>query len=163
MIALQPMDIVVVDSKVSSWLHNVIQWRCLDDAVHCAIVLNSQGDIIEADFNGIKESTLDSYAGRNITIHRYKFTPKLDKLHGWLYNTVASNTGYDYRQWLFGFVLGIGIKKLSDDPTKWTCAELPYWMFQESGYPLTVKEEILPMPRLFRYNNNFTKVFEGVI
>lgn len=62
---------------------------------------------------------------------------------------------------VFGFVLGIFTTNLANSPNKWTCAELPYWMFQSNGYKLTAIEELLPMPRLFRYHNDFSTVHRG--
>lgn len=160
MTALQPLDIVVFSGQ-SKLLHSVIEWRSLDSAVHCAIVVNSAGTLYDPDFKGIVKSNLSDYKGRQVTIHRYNGQLDTAKLITWCESKVIASKGYDYKQWLFGFVLGINTKAIADDETCWTCAELPYWMFQENYYKLTPKEEILPMPRLFRYNPCFTTIFEG--
>lgn len=162
MIVLQPLDIVVF-SRQSKLLHSVIEWRSLDSAVHCAVIVDSKGQLYDPDFKGIVKSNLADYAGRHATIHRYNGQLDTAKLLAWCESKFNISKGYDYRQWLFGFVCGIGVKAIADDETCWTCAELPYWMFQENLYKLTPKDEVLPMPRLFRYNPCFTTIFEGVL
>lgn len=161
-IELQPMDVVVFDGT-GKFLHNVIEWRCLDTAVHCTTIRASDGSQFDPDFKGLKISSINDYKGRYLSIHRYRGYLDRAKLIRWCDNLLKpeNNTGYDYKQWLFGFVFGITAKSISDNETSWTCAELPYWAFQENGYKLTEKDEVLPMPRLFRYNMLFEKIFEG--
>lgn len=160
MISILPLDIVVFNSQ-DTILHSIIEWRCLDSAVHCAIVASSTGLLYDPDFKGIKKTHLLDYTGRKASIHRYQYPVNTAELLNWCDKREAESTGYDYAQWLFGFVFGIRTKAIADDPNKWTCAELPYWMFQENMIKLTPRDEVLPMPRLFRYNPYFTTIFEG--
>lgn len=162
MIVLQPLDVVVFDG-LGSFVHKLIEWRGLDPAVHSAVVLDSKGTLYDPDFKGIVKTNISDYTGRNCTVHRFIQHVDALKLLAWCETSMASAKGYDYAQWFFGFVLGILSKKIADDPNKWTCAELPYWMFQENGYKLTPKDELLPMPRMFRYNPAFNTIYEGVI
>jgi hypothetical protein len=167
---LKPMDIIVVDGQWFMPHHWLIRWRGLDPAVHCVLVKNSQGEIWNPIFTGIKEGNadgkfgnLDYYKGRKVSIHRYTGEFDDQKLVCWTTVKKSESKGYDFwRQWLLGFVCGITAKYLSNDETRWTCAELPYWAFQENGLALTSREEKLPMPRLFRYNSCFETIFEGI-
>ena len=158
---IKPFDIVVFDAVSKNILHDLIEWRSIDAAVHCAVVKDTSGRLYDPDFKGIVETSILDYASRYKTIVRYNRYFDDAKLAAWCDSTVAASTGYDYKQWLFGFVLGIAKEKLANDPNKWTCAEFPYWMFQENGYKLTLKDELLPMPRLFKFNTNFNLVYKG--
>lgn len=165
---LQPMDIVVLSGKTGypwyKWFaHRLITWRSLEDAVHCLTIKSAAGDCWSPEFSGLLNKNLAMYKGYTCTIHRY--TPSFDKqgLAGWCEATQLKSHGYDFwRQWVCGYVLGI-LKSIANDETRWTCSELPYWAFQSHGLILTAKDELLPMPRLFRYSTQFTKVFEGVL
>jgi hypothetical protein len=161
MFEFKPYDIVVVDGLWYMPHHWLIRWRGLDKGVHCVTLINDKGSIWNPVFAGIKVDHVDSYKGRHITVHRYK---KPFELGDWGATTVKNSSGYDFfRQWLLGFVLGMATKALSNDETKWTCAEFPYWAFQDNGYKITEKDETLPMPRLFRYNKEFECVYEGTL
>lgn len=160
MLQVKPFDIVVFDST-GSILHKIIAWRSLDVAVHCTLIKDSQGYMYDPDFKGVKITNLTDYTGRDITILRYKFNLHQASLEAWCKDKFNIQEGYDYSQWLFGFVFGLRVKQIADAPNKWTCAEFPYWAFQETGHTLTLKEELLPMPRLFKYSPNFDVIFEG--
>ena len=162
MIELKPMDIIVVDGIDYNPLHAVIEWRCLDSAVHCAVVKNTQGELYDLKLFNIKMSNIKDYQDRNYSIHRFKQPFDAEKLIAWCEATFTNDIQYDaIHQWLLGFVFGMGVKAIADNPNAWTCAEFPYWCFTENGYQLTSKEEILPMPRLFRYNNNFECIYDS--
>lgn len=165
-VELRPLDVVVL-SGVSGYplyklpAHKMIEWRGFEDAVHCLTVKNVRGDTWSPEFSGIKERHVSEYAGYHMTIHRYKKPMNIGLLVEWCENTVKNSKGYDFwKQWLLGFVLGIS-DNISNDPNKWTCSEFPYWAFQENGYTLTEKDEILPMPRLFRYLTSFELIWSG--
>ena len=160
---LKPLDIILFDAEPYSFLHKLISWRSLDSAVHCVIVKDIEGNLYDPDFKGIVISNISNYIGRSCQILRYTNTTNNSQLQSWCDSIVKTNTGYDYFQWFFGFVLGLYANKLADSDTKWTCAELPYWMFQQNGYKLTDKEEILPMPRLFRYHKDFYTIYRGLV
>jgi hypothetical protein len=148
--------------------HWLIKWRSLDVGVHCVVVRNSDGDLYNPTFAGIKTSgkygNLSYYKGRSVTIVRCNTEVNQPKLINWCNKTVAESEGYDFfGQWLLGFVLGMFTNRLANNPKAWTCAEFPYWAFQDNGIKLTSTDEILPLPRLFKYSNRFTKVFQGVV
>lgn len=165
---LQPMDIVAVHGLWYMPHHKLIKWRSLDETAHCVVVRTSNGDLYNPTFTGIKTtgtySNLKFYSGRTVSILRYNKEFDPDRLIAWCNKTVCESKGYDFFcQWITGFVLGITAKQLADNPKAWTCAEFPYWAFQECGYQLTSKDEILPFPRLFRYSKEFNLIYEGVI
>ena len=159
---LKPLDVVVIDGLWYMPHHWLIRWRGLDPAVHCCTVISCGGTTaISPEFSGIKVRRLDYYKGRRVTVHRYKGEMDIASMLAWLEATVKSSRGYDFRQWLMGFVLGLTSRKQVDDSAHWTCAELPYWLFQENG-SVTPTDEVLPMPRLFRFNPQFEIVFDGI-
>jgi len=159
---LLPLDIAVIDGLWYMPHHPPIMWRGLDRGVHCLTIATPQGDGWSPEFAGIEIRNLDEYRGRTISIHRYKGEFDRRRLLDWCFRTVQASQGYDYRQWLMGFILGIIRPQWSDNSRHWTCAELPYWAFQDNGYPITGQDEVLPMPRLFRYSTEFKTVFKGV-
>lgn len=158
---IKPLDIVLFDAEPNKLIHKPIVWRSLDLAVHCTIIKDSSGSMYDPDFKGVVISQPSDYKGRYYQILRYKKPFDEQLLLSWCESVLKTNTGYDYYQWFFGFVLGIFTTNLANSPNKWTCAELPYWMFQSNGYKLTAIEELLPMPRLFRYHNDFSTVHRG--
>lgn len=167
-IELRPLDVVVL-SGISGYpwykvpAHKLIEWRGLEDAVHCLTVKNKDGDVWSPEFSGIKHKNLSDYLGYYMTIHRYTGLMETQLLLEWCNRTVKDSEGYDFwRQWVLGFVLGIS-SSISNDPNRWTCSEFPYWAFQENGYTLTEKEELLPMPRFFRYATQFDLIWEGIL
>ena len=163
---LNPMDVIVFYGKPYNPLHRLISWRTLEDAIHCVTVRSvSESEILvyDIDFNGFHlQPLLPEYSGWNCTIHRYAHTIDYDKLIAWCDNRHYASKGYtSFKQWFMSYTLGLMTKSLCADENRWTCAELPYWCFQQNRYPLTTKEETLPMPREFRFNPLFEKVFEG--
>ena len=159
---LQPLDIVVVDGQWFNPAHWMIQWRSLDRGVHCFTIISSNGDGYNPKFKGVQVENISQYKGRNITIVRYKHEFDSTKLLTWLSTQMTKSTRYDFfRQWLLGFVLGITSKFISNDPTAWTCSELSYWAFQDNDLRLTTIDEVLPLPRLFKYHNDFEVIFTG--
>lgn len=160
---LQPFDVVVVDGLWYMPHHWLIRWRGLDRGVHCCTVISEGGaTALSPEFTGIETRRISHYKGRRITVHRLKGPlPPRRMLMDWLIQTVKDTKGYDFRQWLMGFVLGLTSRKLVDDSRHWTCAELPYWMYQ-SHCKITPTDEVLPMPRMFRYNPAFETVFDGI-
>lgn len=70
----------------------------------------------------------------------------------WVDKVCAVSKGYDTLAWA-GFVTGL--KALSNNEERWTCAELPYWMLQDNGYRLTPKDEAFIYPRFFRFSPMF--------
>lgn len=165
---LQPMDVVVLYSSPGypwyKWFaHKLITWRSLEDAVHCVTIETPAGDCWSPEFSGILHRKLSEYNGYRATIHRYKKPFDTAKLISWCQNKQLRSSGYDFfKQWLMGYVLGM-LTSISNDENRWTCSEWPYWAFQDNGYKVTEKDELLPMPRLFRYNTHFNCIFEGVI
>ena len=160
--ALKPFDVIVVDGLWYMPHHWLIRWRGMDKAVHCFTVMDSSGRGYNPLFTGVKMETLTRYHGRDVSIHRYKGDIPLEDLREWARKTYAASKGYDFfRQWILGFVCGISTKNLSNDEERWTCAEFPYWLFQSNGCKVTEVEEQLPMPRLFRYNDNFEVIYVG--
>lgn len=159
---LKAFDVVIIDGLWYIPHHWPIRWRGFDNGVHAVTVRNEHGDIWNPVFTGIKEDNIKSYKGRKITIHRYKGELNMSKLLLLAQVVTSTSQGYDFiRQWLFGFVLGLSSKTLVNDEHRWTCAEFPYWLFTYTGHKLTAKEETLPMPRLFRYNDHFECIFDG--
>lgn len=161
MIELRAMDVVVVDGLLCIPWHPPIMWRGLDAGVHCLTLKNATGDVWSPEFTGIKGRNINYYAGRSMTIHRFKGDCDIDALLRACYEQQRDSKGYDFRQWGLGFVLGITRKKWVDNSNHWTCSEFPYWSYQDLC-KITPKDEVLPMPRLFRYNPMFETIFEGV-
>lgn len=162
MFQFKTFDVIVVDGLWYMPHHWLIKWRGLDKGVHCVTVIDEQGECWNPLFKGIEISHLDKYRGRTVTVLRYKGDLDYVTLENWGHETAKKSKGYDFiKQWLMGFVCGFSTKSIANDETKWTCAEFPYWGFQENGYPLTSREESLPMPRLFRYSDKFECVYEG--
>ena len=164
----QPLDIVVVEGQWFMPHHWLIKWRTLDCGVHCIIVRDEKGGLYNPIFSGIKTDgkygNISFYKGRKVTVLRYEQLPTSNKIMEWLEQTTKESEGYDFiGQWLFGFVCGMFTSKLTNDERAWTCAELPYWAFQDNGYELTSRPEVLPMPRLFKYHKDFKVVFEGTL
>lgn len=158
---LQPMDIIVIDGL---WLmphHDLIMWRGLDPASHVVTCKDDLGNIWSPEFTGIKDRHISHYAGRKLSVHRFKNDCDIDALLADCYEQQKESKGYDFRQWGMGFVLGITNKEYSDNSDQYTCAEFPYIPWQKR-HSITEKEEVLPMPRLFRYNNMFKQLFYGV-
>lgn len=156
------MDIVVVDGIWYMPHHWLIRWRGLDQGVHCLTLIDDAGKGLSPEFTGIKARHIDHYKGRRITIHRLRQDADLGKLLDACIMFAFRSRGYDFRQWVLGFVLGLTCRSWVDQSDHWTCAELPYWAFQSSGASVTPREEVLPMPRMFRYNPAFETIFEGV-
>lgn len=167
MVKLEPFDVIVFDGLWYMPHHWLIRWRGLDRGVHCCTVstMNTPEGyaLISPEFTGMRGRELSHYKGRRITVHRYNGgSTKTTTLKLWLQETLQSSKGYDFRQWFMGFILGITTRKQVDNSDHWTCAELPYWLFQENAY-LTPRDEILPMPRFFRYSPKFDVIFDGVL
>lgn len=158
---LQPLDIVVVDGLWYMPHHWLIRWRGLDSAVHCFTLSDCKGNGWSPEFTGIKRRNLDHYRGRRITIHRLRDDSSLAQILHRAFEVEKKACGYDFRQWVMGFVFGFTRKTWVDNSQQWTCAEFPYWLVQEKT-PITPKEEILPQPRLFRYNPAFETIFNDV-
>jgi len=157
---LQPLDILVFDLKWYIPYHWPIAWRSLDAAVHCVIV-NSEGKLVSADPGGIHHQTLDNYEGRDYHHYRYNGTLDRQKILDWLTQTETASGGYDFlHQYILGFILGIS-SKLADNENYWTCSEICYWAFQDTGHTLTSKDERLPLPRMFKYNDHFSHISSG--
>lgn len=159
MIPLQPLDIVVIDGLWTRPHHPPIMWRSLDKAVHCLTIADYVGKGWSPEFTGIKRRHIDYYRGRSLSIHRYRGDVR--KLVPLAFDQEKEAAGYDFRQW-GGFILGIPDRAYSDNSTAYTCSEFPYRLFQENGFPLTAKDEALPLPRLFRFNDHFETIFAGV-
>jgi len=163
---LQPMDIVVVDGNWYNPLHRLIQWRCLDSAVHCFPIINPRLDNYELALGTMKIGNLKTYIGKSISIHRYKNISSEDllKVLSWTHQRFEAAQGYNFfGQWFMGYVFGFRSARMVDEPNRWDCSELPYCSFQENGFPITVKEETLPMPRLFRYSTMFETIYSGIL
>ena len=157
---LQPLDIVVFDMQWYVPYHWPIAWRSLDAAVHCVIV-DAEGKLISAQPGGIKRQDLSDYAGRDYHVYRYKDQLDRQKVLDWLTKTCEASGGYDFiHQYILGFVLGIS-SKIADNEDYWTCSELCYWAFQDTGHTLTSKDERLPLPRMFKYNDHFSLISSG--
>lgn len=158
---LEPLDIVVVDGQWFMPHHWLIRWRGLDPGVHCFTVAGALGEGWSPEFMGIKRRHLSHYRGRRITVHRLKNNAHATEILQRLVAAEKTATGYDFRQWLLGFILGMTRRAWVDSSTQWTCAEFPYWPIQDR-LRITPTDEVLPMPRLFRYNPAFETVFSGV-
>ena len=163
MIPLQPLDVVVVDALWYMPHHWPIRWRGMDRGVHCLTVISPAGTVLSPEFAGIKLRDIGHYRGRRVSVHRYLGELDRNTLLDWLPRTVKASRGYDFRQWLMGGVLGLTNRKWADASDQWTCAELPYWLYQDNGYRTTPRDEVLPMPRHFRYNPDFVTVFDGIL
>jgi hypothetical protein len=163
MIRLQPFDVVVVDGLWYMPHHWMIKWRSLENASHCATIRTPQGEIYNPVFEKVKMENISHYFGRVVSIHRYNQPFDYEKLVAWGDNKVKTQAGYDFwNQWIFGFVLGV-TDSIADCEDRWTCAEFPYWAFQDNSLKLTSKDERCPLPRLFRYNDDFTLLFNGLL
>ncbi len=161
---LQPLDIVLVHGLWYNPLHWAIRWRSLDKCVHCFTICNYENDGYNPLFTNVQLDNLSKYTGREVTIvrHRDLHIGKINTICKWLELKYKKSKKYDFfKQWLLGFVFGIAVKSLVNDENAWTCSELPYWMFQENGVKLTSVDEALPLPRLFKYHNDFDIIFEG--
>lgn len=159
MILFQPLDIVLVNGRLSLPHHPPIMWRSLDRAVHCLTIADCVGNGWSPEFSGIKRRHVDHYRGRSLSIHRYRGDVRT--LIPLAFAQEAEATGYDFRQWL-GFILGIPDRDYSDNSRQYTCSEFPYRLFQEHGFRLTNIDEALPLPRLFRYHQKFETIFDGI-
>lgn len=158
---LQPMDVVVVDGLWYMPHHWLIRWRGLDPAVHCLTLADHTGNGWSPEFTGIVRRHVDHYAGRRITIHRLRDDSLIFFMLQQAFEIERTSKGYDFRQWLMGGVLGITREKWVNNSSCWDCAEFPYWTMQDR-LRITPKDEVLPMPRLFRYNPAFETIFNGV-
>jgi len=158
------MDIIVYNST-GTLIHNCIEWRCLNNAVHCTTVIDSKGLVYDIDLLRFQKSNIfQVYPDRLITVHRYRRLFNPITLLNWSERIFTTCKQYDFvAQYLLGYVLGITSKHLADDPNKWTCSEFSYWAFQENGYKVTEIEEVLPMPRLFRFSTEFECIYEGTV
>lgn len=158
---LKPFDIITVDGLWYYPHHHLIEWRQLDSASHVAIIAESTGICYSAELGGVKILNIfDEYKGREVQIHRYCNDIPANKFYTWL--GANSKAKYDFwGQWFLGFALGIGVQKIADDSNRFTCSELAYWLFQDNDCKLTSTNEVLPMPRLFRYHNDFELIYNG--
>jgi hypothetical protein len=156
----EPLDIVVVDGHPYNPLHLAIIWRGLDMGSHCLTVKNIDGAVWSPQAGGILDKKLSDYAGRDITVHRYQGEVDCERLWIWGYAKQDTCKGYDFTAWM-GFATGL--KSLSNDEERWTCAEFPYWMFHGNGYTLTPNDESFIYPRFFRFNPLFREVWKGRI
>jgi hypothetical protein len=158
MIELQKLDMITIDGVWYNPLHWLIQWRGLDSAVHNLIVQDDLGYCFSPQLSGIKIEHISAYNNRNITIHRFKnLTPEIWTTLISYYN---DNKGYDLRLFFLGGVLGLTCKKWVDTSKQYLCSEMLYWAIQEN-IKITPKDETLPLPRFFRYNPFFEKIYEG--
>jgi hypothetical protein len=168
MIELKPMDVVILTGTGYKWyyepVHILIKWRTLGDAVHC-ITMKDNITGYSPTFKGVDKIELHSmYKGFGCNVFRYNKPVDIEQLTKWCEEKFDTNKGYDFwRQWFLGFVCGSQKRNLVNEEDKWTCSEFPYWAFQENGLKLTPREEILPMPRLFLYHNDFDCVYSGII
>jgi hypothetical protein len=158
-ITILPLDIVLIDSTWYNLMHRIIQWRGLDPAIHVLTVINEDGTCLSPGITGIKKENIRDYYKKNISIHRYLGEPTgvYDSLMKY-YNT---SEGYDFRSCILGGIFGITCAKWVEESNHYTCSELPYWAFQDN-VRMTPKDEILPMPRIFRYNPMFDTIYEGI-
>jgi hypothetical protein len=167
-ILFKPMDVIVFYSRPYNILHKLINWRCLDDSPHCATVVDlassGEAEIYDLDIKGFHINLLSAYKDWFCTVHRYNKVYNEINLRAWCDEKLITSNGYDlWAQWIMGFCLGLTKRSLANDEHRWTCAELPYWAFQENGYKLTAKDEVLPMPRFFRYSTEFDCLYEGPV
>lgn len=161
---LQPLDIVLVNGIWYNPAHWMISWRSLDRGVHCFTIKDTDGNGYNPLFTGMEINNISKYKGRNVTIlrHKYLHHDKINTILNWCESKFNESRRYDFiGQWLLGFVLGINSKSIANDDTAWTCSEFPYWMFQENGVKITSIDEVLPLPRLFKYHNDFSIIFDG--
>lgn len=154
----QAFDIIVVNGHLYNLLHLGIMWRGLDPGTHCLTVKNIDGAVWSPEGKGLLNKRLSDYAGRDISVHRYKGSLNHERLWKWGYSTQKDSKGYDFIAWL-GFVSGL--KSLANDEERWTCAEFPYWLFHDNGCRLTPNDESFVYPRFFRFNPLFEEVWRG--
>lgn len=155
-----PLDVIVVDGHFYNPMHLGIMWRGLDKGCHCLTLKDDGGAVWSPEGKGIRNKHLSDYSGRTISAHRYIEPVDQNRLLQWGHETQLKCRGYDFEAWA-GFVTGL--KSLSNDETRYTCAEWPYWMWRYNGYPLTPNEEKFIYPRFFRFNPLFEEVFRGKI
>jgi len=158
MIHVQPLDIVVVDGHLYNPLHLAIMWRGLDKGSHCLTVKDTDGAVWSPQAGGILDKHLSDYICRGVSVHRYVGQFDREELLRQACKVQQMCKGYDVRAWL-GFATGL--KSLSNDEERWTCAELPYWLFHGNGYRLTPVDEAFIYPRFFRFSPLFQEVWRG--
>ncbi len=161
---LKPLDIVCVHGLRYNMAHLMIKWRSLDNIVHCFTLKDEDGYGYNPLFSGMEIDHISKYSGRYVTICRHKYIQegKIKTILDWCESKYKLSKKYDFiNQWLFGFILGFTSKSLVNNENAWTCSEFPYWMFQDNGVSITSVEESLPLPRLFKYHNDFEIIFEG--
>ena len=153
------MDVVVIDGQWWNPLHWLVRWRSFDKAVHVLTVATSRGVGWSPELAGIKVRDLSYFKGRRITVHRFKGDTAPAQIVA--HQQFNDWKGYDLRQWFMAGVLGITHKKWATESKQYTCSEFPYWAFQDANQ-ITPTDDIVPLPRLFRYHPQFDIVFDGV-
>lgn len=159
---VKSLDIIVVLESNPNWIQKLIQWRCLDSSIHCGVMIDTD-QYYDLAYNRWKISNINDLVSNKKCIEIYRYVNEITqneitKLLNWSANKFNNSTGYDMLQWFMGFVLGIRNPSINNDETRWTCSEFCYWMFQDNGIRITTKNEVLPMPRLFRYSKDFKLV-----
>ena len=156
----QSLDVIVVDGHLYNPLHLGIMWRGLDKGCHCLTVLNEGGAVLSPEGKGVLDKHLADYRGRTISAHRCIGQTDAKRLLKLAHRIQLRSKGYDFLAWL-GFMTGL--KGLANDEERWTCAELPYWLFHGNGHKLTPNDELFIYPRFFRFSPMFKEVYRGEI
>ena len=157
---LKPLDIVLLEGDKIDIAERIVMESSGSAFSHCVTCKNKQGDVFDATLGGILDRNIKDYAGRYFTICRFKENipdTKVKEMLAWCEEKQRTCEGYDILAWL-GFATRI---RYFESENRWYCSELPYWMYEEAGYSLTVPQLTFVYPNFFLLNAHFANLLRG--
>jgi hypothetical protein len=159
------LDVIVLRGYWWSPLLLPIRVRTLSLWSHCVQVRGANGHIFDAHIPGVEEHLLSDYRGRYAAVLRRRdidFIPQTTQINmiAWADGLVKANNKYDFLA-LAGFYFGI--KSFVKDDDKWYCAEIPYYMWENFGYPMFNEKLKYVFPSDHYRNRCYQILMEGVL
>ena len=143
---IDPMSRIIYH-RTSTWL------------THCVLFKGPNGDIWDPRPGGILDGNVVDYAGRRVTIVRFKGEYNKIEALSWARDTQKNCKGYDFKA-LWGFLTG---NQSWEDADYWYCSEFPYWQRQRLGPVLTRVDKTFIYPEFFNSSNSYKLIDEFTI
>jgi hypothetical protein len=143
---MQPLDLGIIYASRTEMICNPMAWIIFQRTstlwTHAVVFKNDKGDCWSAEPGGIKDRNISRYAGRQVKVIRPRFSFDRYKVTDYILLAQHLCEGYDYLA-LLGFLTGI---KAFNDETRWYCAELAFWCWQDNGYLIANEEPAFIYP-----------------
>lgn len=151
----KPCDVVIIEGHKWNPMDWIIKQRTSTWWGHCAVIRNEDGYLLDPRGSGIENNHISKYANRKHVIRRYRYAFDIIERLAWCIDKERKSGPYDMLA-LIGFLTG---KRGLENPNKWYCAELPYWMFQSFDNTRLTDEELAYIyPCFFMQCNDFITV-----